>query len=86
MVLQSRLLRRKGVSMWVAHCSARPPGARKPMVVAYWPCNFQNAVIDEDLTKLSSTLRISGCVTESIGESLQEGGWNFHGFPVKPGH
>jgi hypothetical protein len=35
---------------------------------------------------LSSTLPISGCEAESVGESLQEGGWNFHDFPIKPGH
>ncbi|MGH8836215.1 MAG: response regulator transcription factor [Actinomycetes bacterium] len=35
--------------------------------------------------QLSSTLHISGRVTERFGESLQQGGGNFHSFRVLPG-
>jgi hypothetical protein len=35
---------------------------------------------------LSSTLRISRSVAERFGESLPEGGRNFHAIRVEPGH
>ena len=35
---------------------------------------------------LSSTLRILGSVAERFGESLPEGGRNFHAIGVEPGH